>query len=181
MHRLLLASLLVPFLCTCGRAPETSDAVTSPAFFDLATYMDTEIARLTDGKITGDKSITLNGVTESKEDVAINYKTDLLLFRAADINKPAWRDKYETEETAGSGSHKTTVYTTLDSSLVVQRLLVEEDQGVPVRIEIDRKTGTVLSDGKHQLVYRPGRGYSVTTRQQNRFGDDVDARIDVNW
>lgn len=181
MHRFLLSPLLVLLLCTCDRGPENTAAETPPAFFDLAAYMDAEIARLDDGKMPANKSITLNGKTESKEGVMINYKTDLLLFREADINKPAWIDKYTTAEKNLSGSHKTTVYTTLDSSLVVQRLLIEEDQGVPVKIEIDRKTGTVLSNGRHHLIYQPGKGYSVTTKQENRFGDDVEAKILVKW
>ena len=59
--------------------------------------------------------------------------------------------------------------------------MIEEDQGVPIKIEIERKTGSILSDGKHQLVYEPAKGYSVTTQQQNRFGDNIDAVIKVRW
>lgn len=185
MHRLLLSSLLVLTLCTCGPAPETNGEDGTPletnAFFDLESYLDAEIERLTENKVTADKTITLNGKTEAKDNATINYKNDLRLFREADINKPAWVDKYRADEQKLSGSHTKTTYTTLDSSLVVHRLMIEQDQGVPVRIEIDRKTGTVLSDGDHRLVYESGKGYSVATKQTNRFGDDVDAVIEVEW
>lgn len=175
----LLTLLLFTSHCTSDRAQEEAPAV--GAFFDLQTYLDGEIERLTEGKIPATKSISLNGKTETQENLMINYENDLRLFREADINKPAWIEKYETKEEQLSGSHKMTTYTALDSSLVVQRLLIDEDQGVPIKIEIDRKTGTVLSNGKHLLVYEPGRGYSVATEQQNRFGDDVNAVIKVTW
>ena len=184
ISQLLLPPLLVLALASCGPAQETpmdGNVPTETTFFDLAGYIDAETERLTTNKITADKTITLNGTTEAKEDVMINYKNDLRLFREADINRPAWIEKYGSEEKQLSGSHKTTIYTALDSSLVVQRLLVEEDQGVPIRIEIDRKTGTVLSNGKHRLVYEGGKGYSVSTDQNNQFGEDIDAEITVRW
>lgn len=190
MHRFVLSPLLVLTLCTCDpapaeRAPRNDGSVSAPtatnAFFDLEGYFDAEIERLTEHKVTADKTITLNGRTEAKENAVINYANDLRLFREADINKPAWTDKYRTTEQKLSGSHRKTTYTALDSSLVVHRLVVEQDQGVPVRIEMDRRTGTVLSDGDHRLVYEAGKGYSVITQQTNRFGDDVDAQISVVW
>ena len=180
MHKLLalLPFVLLAFACTSGPAPDNSEVT---AFFDLRGYMDAEVERLTTGKIPANKSITLNGEEEVQDGIVINYANDLRLFREADINRPAWIEKYETTEQKLSGNHRITTYVTLDSSLVVQRLLIEEDQGETIRIEIDRKTGTVLSDGQHQLVYEPGKGYSVKTQQINRFGDDVDAQIIVEW
>lgn len=180
MQRLLPLLTLLFFTCACTSDP-APDSSGVDAFFDLAGYMDGEIERLTTGKIRANKSITLNGETEAKEGVVINYANDLRLFRGADINRPAWMEKYHTKEDKLSVNHLITVYTSLDSNLVVQRLMVEEDQGVPIKIEIDRKTGTVLSDGQHQLRYQPGKGYSVTTQQTNRFGDDVVAEIVVEW
>lgn len=180
MQRLapLLTLLLLTYACTSGPAPEDMEA---KAFFDLAGYMDGEIKRLTEGKVRADKTIVLNGKEEAQQGIEINYANDLRLFRDADINRPAWVEKYVTDEEQLSGGHTITTYSVIDSSLIVQRLMVEEDQGVPVKIEIDRKTGTVLSEGKHQLVYEPGKGYSVTTQQVNRFGDDIDAKISVAW
>ncbi len=180
MQRLLpvLTLLFLAYACTSDPAPESMEAA---PFFDLSGYMDGEIERLTEGKVRANKSITLNGKEEVKTGIEINYSNDLRLFREADINRPAWLEKYLVQEEQLSGKHKITTYTVTDTTLIVQRLMVEEDQGVPIKIAIERKTGTVLSDGKHQLVYEPGRGYSVATQQVNRFGDDVDAKIAVEW
>jgi len=173
-----LSLLVLTISCTSDPAPGQTDVA---AFFDLDGYMNTEIERLTERKVRADKSITLNGVTEEQTGIVINYANDLRLFREADINKPAWVEKYSSNKEQFSGSHKQVTYTARDTNLVVQQLLIEEDQGVPVKIEIERKTGTVLSDGVHQLVYQPALGYSVRTQQTNRFGDDVDAVIEVRW
>lgn len=162
--------------------PSSADAVEEELpFFDLRGYIDSEVDRLTEAKVRVNKTITLNGVSETKSLDEVNFSNDLRLFREADINKPAWREKYTTEEQSLSGSHLITTYLAQDSNLIVLKLLVEEDQGVPIRIELERKTGTILSDGVHQLKYAPASGYSVKTKQTNRFGDDIDALIDVKW
>lgn len=177
-----LPLLLLTFSCTGDPAPQTSNGELDTApFFDLAGYIAAETDRLTSAKTRVEKTITLNGETETKELDAINFANDLRLFREADINKPAWVDKYETQTEMLSGSHKVTTYLAKDSSLIVRRLMVEEDLGVTTKIEVDRKTGTVLSEGEHKLVYNPARGYSVKTQQVNRFGEDVDAVIEVEW
>mgnify|MGYP000073250030 CR=1 FL=1 len=173
-----LSLLLMAFACTRDPAPTIPQ---NGGFYDLSGYITAETERLTTARMRVEKSITLNGETEKKVLDANNFANDLRLFREADINKPAWSDKYVTREELLSGNHKKTTYLATDSSLIVRRLMVEEDLGATTKIEIDRKTGTLLSDGKHRLVYDPARGYRVTTLQTNRFGDDVDAVIEVAW
>ncbi|SEQ72174.1 hypothetical protein [Neolewinella agarilytica] len=175
---ILLFLLPLFFACTPDSAEVSSDKA---AFFDLRSYVNEEVDRLTSRKTKVTKTITLNGKTETKELDDLNFANDLRVFREADINKPAWLEKYETKRKALSGSHQITTYEALDSNLVTRQLLVEEDLGEVTRITIQRKTGTVLSNGNHWLEYVPATGYSMTTRQKNRFGEDVDARIVVDW
>jgi hypothetical protein len=180
MQRLL--SLLAVWLCLSACAPEAPvGTIDTAPFFDLSGYISQEVERLEAARTKVEKTITLNGVVETKQLDDINFSNDLRLFREADINKPAWVEKYTSEEQTLSGSHTITTYTAQDSNLIVRRLMVEEDVGVTTRSVIDRKTGTVRSDGIHHLIYEPVKGYSVTTKQQNRFGDDVDALIVVRW
>lgn len=180
MQRLLSFLALCICLTACTPDPPAGNLDSTP-FFDLSGYITGEAERLEAGHTRVTKTITLNGQTETKTLDSINFSNDLRLFREADINKPAWADKYTTEQETLSGSHKLTTYVAQDSSLIVRRLMVEEDQGVTTKIEIDRKTGTVLSNGIHHLVYEPATGYHVQTSQQNRFGKDVEALIEVKW
>jgi len=178
MRKCWILLLLLPrfFACTPDSTEVSPDQA---AFFDLRNYVNKEVDRLTSRKTKVIKTITLNGKTETKELEDLNFSNDLRIFREADINKPAWLEKYTTESKTLSGSHKLTTYEALDSSLVTRELAVEEDFGEVTKITIKRKTGTVLSNGNHQLKYAPATGYSMTTQQENRFGENVDAYIEV--
>ncbi|MEM9258022.1 MAG: hypothetical protein AAGA62_00160 [Bacteroidota bacterium] len=180
MQKSISVLFLLLVLFSCGSDGGMDPNLEKP-FFDLRAYMTEEIERLEGYPLTVEKSITLNGTTETQKLTDLNYANDLRVFREADINRNAWIDKYTTEVDDLSGSHKVTTYQAQDSSLQTQRLVVEEDQGVVTRVGIRRKTGTVLSDGEHWLEYLPARGYSVKTKQANRFGNDVDALIEVSW
>lgn len=180
MRKAVFLLLLACLYCACGEEAATDPNQPKP-FFDLRSYIDGEVARLEGYPQTVEKTITLNGTTETQELRDLNFANDLRLFREADINRNAWIDKYVTEEKELSGSHRVITYVAQDSSLQTRRLTVEQDQGVVTRVAIDRKTGTVLSDGKHRLEYHPARGYSVHTSQENRFGNDIESLIEVRW
>ena len=177
----LLTLIVLPFLLLACSSTEADTSVEVAPFFDLRGYILAETNRLSAAKTKVEKTISLNGKTETKKIDDINLMNDLRLFREADINKPAWVDKYETQQQALSAGHTLTNYVATDSSLIVRRLTVEQDQGATTRIEIERHTGTVLSDGRHLLTYAPARGYDVVTTQKNKFGDDVVATITVRW
>jgi hypothetical protein len=180
MQRLLFLLILPGLFITCASEGPAGEIDTSP-YFDLAGYITAETERLSASKPTVEKTITLNGIIESQQLKTINFESDLRLFREADINKPAWLDKYTTEEQALSADHSITTYVAQDSSLIVRELMVEKDQGVPIKIEIIRHTGTLLSDGRHRLTYEPATGYRVVTTQKNRFGDDLEGYVWVKW
>lgn len=180
MHRLFTLIALPLLLLAC--APEKPDTATAPTpYFDLREYISAETDRLSAARIKVEKTISLNGRTETRQIDDINFDNDLRLFREADINKPAWFGKYETRKETLSVGHTLTTYLAQDSSLIVRRLTIEQDQGATTKVEIERHTGTILSDGRHLLTYQPATGYDVVTNQKNRFGEDVEAEIKVRW
>ena len=150
-------------------------------FFDLAGYIDAQVDSLNALHPTVEKTVVLNGTEETKQLTDLNFATDLRLFREADINKPAWLDKYAVT-TGMEDGRRVKTYTATDSSMQTRRLaVVSGEDGRPRRIDIERRTGTVLSKGKHELTYTPATGYRIRTDQVNRFGDDLDATITVRW
>ncbi|CAH1001519.1 hypothetical protein LEM8419_02422 [Neolewinella maritima] len=178
---LLLLLLCFPLLTGCY-ADELQQDMEREPFFDLAGYIDAQVDSLTALDPTVRKTIVLNGVEESKELDDLRFATDLRLFREADINKPAWLDKYTlAEEEAQGGGAQVRVYTATDSSMQTRQLEVTLIDDRPTKIVVLRKTGTVLSDGTHRLTYDPALGYDIRTEQVNRFGDDLDATITVRW
>ena len=179
MYRLLL--FLTPLLLQACQTDITPAGGDTAGFFDLAAYMDEQSDSLTAARTVVTKTIVLNGQEETKELRELDFSADLRLFREADINKPAWIDKYRREERTGAGS-TTEIYTALDSNLQTRRLAISRRaDGAPTEVSILRRTGTVLSEGDHQLTYRPASGYRIRTLQDNRFGDDLDAIITVDW
>ena len=183
-------ALLTLLSWSCNPAPaaapttvgssEANNATSEP-FFDLAAYVDAETTRLRERRTAVTKTIELNGETETKQFDDLDFADDLRPFRAANINKPAWRDKYAVDTVRLSGNHRKITYRAIDTTLIVRRLFVEEDRGAVTRVEIDRKTGSVLSDGWHEMVYEPARGYAVESRQENRFGNDLTTSIRVTF
>ena len=151
-------------------------------FFDLAGYMEREVDSLRGLGLRVEKTVVLNGTEETQTLDELNFATDLRLFREADINKPAWLDKYVVNETT-EAARRVRTYTATDSSMQTWQLRVVygEGGGSPEAIEVYRRTGTVLSDGEHHLRYAPATGYRIRTEQVNRFGDDLDATITVRW
>lgn len=149
-------------------------------FFDLKGYIEKQVDSLNAADLTVTKTIELNGRRESKT-VKVDFTNDLRIFREADINRPAWSDKYRVTESREDGQ-LVRIYEAMDSSLQTRRLSVRTaPNGSPTLIEIERRTGTVLSDGDHRLVYNPASGYRVRTLQVNRFGKNVKADIEVVW
>ena len=175
--RLFLPLLL---LLTGCYAEEIQREVQDEPFFDLSGYIDRQVDSLRSAGTPVTKTITLNGTTETRELSELNFANDLKVFREADINKPAWVDKY-TVERREEGDRVTRTYVAIDSSMQTRRLQVVTQADEPVRIEIFRKTGTVLSDGRHRMTYEPASGYAMVSRQVNRFGDDLNADIEVRW
>jgi hypothetical protein len=174
--------LLLGFLfVACAESAGSGEGDLPPVFFDLATYMQEQIDSLANNSVRVEKTIELNGKLETREMDDVNFANDLRVFREADINKPAWVEKYAADTQRLSGRHLLITYTALDSSLQTRSLVIDQDRGQVRKIEIFRRTGTVLSDGRHELWYEPARGYSVRTLLDNRFGEDVDAFINVRW
>ena len=150
-------------------------------FFDLSGYIDAQVDSLNALHPTVRKTVVLNGTEETKELTDLRFATDLRMFREADINKPAWLDKYLVKREEAGGGAQVQTYTATDSSMQTRQLEVTIRDGRPTKIFIYRKTGTVLSKGDHILTYDPAVGYDIRTDQVNRFGENLDAAITVRW
>ncbi len=173
--------LLIPlFLLSACYADELRQEMEQEPFFDLSGYIDAQVDSLQRLRPEVEKTIVLNGTSETQRLTDVQFATDLRVIREADINKPAWLDKYQVN-TRREGTATVTVYTATDTTMQTRTLTVTREAGIPTDIEVVRRTGTVLSQGEHTLSYRPASGYRLRTMQVNRFGDDLDADIQVGW
>lgn len=172
--------VLVASLFTACVPEKTAEQVELTPYFDLEAFIDTEVDRLEAEYPTADKEITFNEATESHEDMTLDYEDELSIFRNADINRPAWLDKYRID-TLREGEQTIITYLAQDSTLSIRKLTVTQRAAEVVRIEVDSRTGTVLSDGRRYLRYEPATGYLIDSYQDRRIGQSLDTRINVRF
>ncbi len=159
------------FFIACG----TDQAIVeNPPFFSMSTYIDQEIERLESAGTHLEKSITFNGAEESQTLEDVNYERELEMFRQADINRPAWLDKYEVDSIMGDGQLQAILYRALDETLRIQELRIEHGVNQSIqRIQVNSRSNTVLSDSEQELIYAPEEGYEIHSKQENRTSEPV--------
>ena len=114
--------LVLLLLLTGCYAGEVQQDMEREPFFDLSGYIQAQIDSLTAHQPTVRKTVILNGTEETKELTNLRFATDLRMFREADINKPAWLDKYTvTKEEVGDGA-QVQRYVATDSSMQTRQL-----------------------------------------------------------
>jgi hypothetical protein len=172
---LLLALLLAS--CHPGSA-----IVERPPFFSLQDFIAQEVQRLDSLQPTVRKSITFNGERETHTIDTLAFANELSVFQRADINRPAWLDKYRVDSLREDGRLQRITYTALDEDLKTQELKVEWHGPDHIdRIEVITQSATVLSKGRQILVYEPGKGYRIETHQESRAAAPVDILIEASF
>lgn len=179
MTRLFIISTLLLVCFGCSNQDRVSEGSGEPRgdFFDLAGFMEAEQKRLNARGISISKKVRIGDKTEEKQLELVDFTKDLDLFRQADINKPAWADKYRMEVTGNDTS-----YIATDSSLRTQQLQVLRDENNAIeRLEIKRKSGNVLSDGMQELTYQPAVGYRIYAQQVSNLVGSAKVTVEVTF
>lgn len=132
-----------------------------PAYFDLKGYFKGEAARLARQNKPVFKTIVHNGVTESKKIRVGNWEHELDMFIMADINKPAWRDRYTVQQTAN-----TIIYKAKDEELETRNVIINKDGDRVKWILIFTHTPkNVLYTTTAKLSWFPDSAYQILKTQ----------------
>ncbi|SMO76409.1 hypothetical protein [Solitalea koreensis] len=138
-------------------------------YFDLKGYFESEVNRLTKSAVMVDKTTAKDGVSETKKLNSIDWKNELSVFMASDINKPAWIKSYKTERKL-EGSDSTEVYTALDSALHTRSLSITWNKNHEVRkVLIVNSTRNGLYDLDETLQYIPDEMYQINRIQKAKM------------
>ena len=174
--------LLLLLFPACEAERVESELAEQP-FFSLTDYFAGEIDRLADHATPVRKSVMLNGETEEKTFPNLDFSRELTIFQQADINKPAWHEKYRVDSMiAADGRLSGLRYTALDTSLVTRELAVDLDAGGrPAEIQVVKQSGNVLSRGFQRLTYRPETGYIIEATRTSSLTKGMDSRIEVSF
>jgi len=154
---------------------------TTNGFFDLSDFMDKEIASKKNQVKKLRKTISLDGVTETKELKNFDFEKETELFRTADINKVAWLDRYETDSIFyKNGQLQQLVYQNITDDLRTKKMIIHFDTKNTIDSILIEQSGTsVLAKSVQNLLYLPGSGYRIENQQDITTLDPHKLVVDV--
>jgi len=169
---------MVLVLFSCNQAEEAQVAIDrKDTFFSLDKFFEAEEARLQSANVGLDKEIRINDKEEQQLISEVDYSREFSMFRKADINRPAWSNKYQADSTRQSGALQIR-YTSLDPELKTQELFVMMNkEGSVEKIEVVSQTETALAGNKSWMTYEPQKGYLIKTKQENRTAETLNIEI----
>ncbi|WP_152439727.1 hypothetical protein [Arcticibacter svalbardensis] len=107
------------------------------------------------------KKVIHNGISEEKQVKIPNWKNELDVFSASDLNKPSWRDSYNIKVNVNG-----LVYTTLDSTLKIKRIRINKSGNRITSIDIESQVSNEIYNSTELLNYYPDSLYKIKKTQQ---------------
>jgi hypothetical protein len=157
---LLVLLIITSFLPSCKPDVAQNDTV----FFDLKDYFHTDSLRLTKLNHLTLKTVTHNGITETKKVQIANWGAELSLFSQSDINKPAWRNSYNI-----INDGNVIIYRAKEPQLRTREIVINK-QGNKVRwILIYNDSKNRLYQTTEKLSYFPDSVYIIQKYQKVRL------------
>jgi hypothetical protein len=148
-------------VCWSGCKPDIKE---SGAYFDIKGYFTGDTARLRKLNKPVIKTVSHNGLTESKTVRIDNWARELDLFIGSDINRPAWKNSYTVIDNDGF-----LIYKAKYPELVMREMLIKKDKGKVKWILIYNRTKNILYQTSEKLSYFPDSLYLIEKVQRVRF------------
>ena len=159
--------ILLFFLVSCQTKENTQKNAVIKPFYDIKGFFNGEIKRLTEGGMTIQKTVSVNGKKETQVIEKPNFEEEFKMFIASDINRPAWMDKYFVKETPVGNHGFKYEYWLKDKNLRTKKIIVDEMYGnVNKTIEILNSDKSVVTETEAQLFYDINRGFRISTLQK---------------
>lgn len=143
--------------CTYPTASKSEDAT----YFDLKGFFEKESLRLNKMKQPIQKTVSRNGIQETKA-VQTDWAKELSLFTESDINKSAWKNSY-LKRTKKSGIIE---YIALEDKLKTRRIEISKSGTRIKSIRILNRTSNFLYKSTETLAYFPDSIYVINKDQQ---------------
>jgi hypothetical protein len=172
MNRFLTLLVSLSFLFSnCQSKKEADESLktssSTSTFFNLKDFLETEIRDKLKNQKLVKKTVNINGKVETKDVEIKDWNEELKPFFNADINKPAWSDKYQSSEKPVGMHSKVKTYSTTEKLLKTKQLSIIEDDSTKQRtINIVTSDKTAVTQSDTQLVYESNSGYTISTQQK---------------
>lgn len=169
---ILIISILL-MACNTSSQKEEIDS-SGITFFDMKAYFEDEIKNFKFKTLK--KTASLNDKSETKTITDFDISEELELFSKANINRPAWKDKYKVEETANK-----VTYTAADEELNIKSIIIEKNGDEVSKITIQSASKNSLLEAEKLMIYEPKKGYSIKNRQSVTLSGDNTMHVEVEF
>lgn len=169
------------FILGCADNNQSSQKVENLVFFDLKGYFQSEIKDLKNVRnIT--KITEVNGQKETLKLDSIDFESDLKIFSNADINKPAWSDKYAIDSVKNDvGQLSKLKYKSLDPELKIDQLELTFQNEEVSKVFVSKSLSSAISKVNEKLVYTPESGYVIERDQEITISGKNDFKVEVKF
>jgi hypothetical protein len=145
-------------------------------YFDLSGYIGEIISDSLSYRV--EKSITINGETETQKLDHYPLWRDIQNFDAFDINRPALFDKYSIDTTRLNDTLKISCLP-LDDKLKVTRMKVSQVDDHVTAIQIQVATKSFLEEVQLDINWKPSEGYILHRQTEKIFGSPSSQLVQV--
>jgi len=163
LHGVTLTGILFLTICLTSCKPAIKETGASLKYFDIKGYFEKDSARLTQAHKMVFKTVSHNGVAESRKMYIANWGLELNFFKSSDINRPAWRDSYTIQTDSNF-----LIYKAKDPDLKTREIMIKMVNKKVKWILITNYTKNLLYTTKEKLSYFPDSLYSIEKMQAVR-------------
>lgn len=162
----ILIFLFLFLFINCGETLSTTNEKSANTYFSLKDFFEKEITQLTDNEVNLHKTVSLDEQSETKDISNVDWQKELNLFAAADINKAAWKDKYDIDSVRQANILYVT-YMAKDEDLRTQKVVLQFNNTTQAveKILIDKKVKNVVYEIEEELEYIVNKGYDIVAKQ----------------
>ncbi|MFQ5446281.1 MAG: hypothetical protein ACE5FF_05050, partial [Saprospiraceae bacterium] len=112
----------------------------------------------------------------------IDFEQELKPFSEADINRPAWTDKYTIDSLFDESNALTKLtYTAIDPKLKTKRVEIDFESNSVSKVFIENSTASAVAKTRQLLTYEPGTGYSIQSTQKVVLTSDDTFFVEVRF
>lgn len=167
------------FMTACTQQKDSSDKV-QKVYFDLASIVQNDIDINAQTKAGEEKTVLINGATETKKIDTVHWEKELETIINCDINKPSWKGKYLIQTTKNP---RKISYLATSSKIPVRNMVVfyKAQTDSIYYIEIEKKMGTFIFSNEQHIFYYPKKSFKIIAKQQAVFMNDFNSEITVNY
>ncbi len=162
------AVLATTLLLASCRSPETEGA---SAAFDAEAYFGREAQRMAERHATLDKTAWLNHRTESLAVDTPDWTAELRVFSACGLGGAAWRQTYTCDTVPAADNRYLIRYTAREPSARIARLIVTTHAGLPVAVEVEKRSDNLFYRSATWLRYVPDSGFVIRHNRKALFRD----------